>query len=107
MNAGSLFRAVDLVESGHTVFVKMSTLENPCRSLAQEEAILNELHGIQGVPDITWSGTESEQPIIMFEDLGSTLEDVFNAMGRRLCERTVSLLAEQLVRKPSFYCSPF
>ena len=62
-------------------------------------AVLDQLHGIQGISNILWLENESEQDIIVFEDLGPTLEDVFKSTRQKLPVNTVALLAEQLVSK--------
>lgn len=100
---GSVFQAVDLIKSDHTVLVKSrprsSYYHDPC-PLKHECAVLGDLRGLQGVPDIIWSGpsgTEYEHNVVVFEDLGPTLHDVFKSSGGSLPARTVATLAEQLV----------
>ena len=64
-NTGSIFWAVDLIERNHTVLVKTSSFLR-YQSLSQRErAVLDQLCGTQGIPDIVWSRTESEQDIIL------------------------------------------
>lgn len=68
VDQGTIFRANDLVESGHMVLVKtigQSRLNGP---LHQECSVLSQLHGIHGIPDIVWSGAESGVEVIAFED---------------------------------------
>ncbi|KAF8834222.1 kinase-like protein [Paxillus ammoniavirescens] len=91
----SMFQAANLVDTGHTILVKIGQSKH--RSLLEcELAILDQLHGLPGIPGIIWSGMEFEQDGMIFEDLGSTLDNVFKSTGRRLSMNTIVFLAEHL-----------
>lgn len=94
---GTLFRAVDLADDRHSVLVKTSTQSLGWSPLQQECRILDELHGAPGIPDIIWQGTEYELDAVVFENIGPTLKDVFQAAGKKLPVSVVAFLAEQLV----------
>ena len=96
-NTGSIFWAVDLIERNHTVVVKTSSFSRYQSLLQHKHVVLDQLCGTRGILDIVWSGTESEQNIIVFKDQGKTLEDIFKSTGQKLSMSTISLLAEKLV----------
>lgn len=98
MNIGALFWAADLV-NGHRVLVKISDSSSSYGSLQREHNVLDQLRGIEGIPDVTWSGMEFEHYYLVFEDLGPTLQDLLDSTGQPLPVNVVSLLAEQVVRK--------
>lgn len=91
-------RAVDLVsEDDHGVLVKTSPFSKIQNLLQHEYTILTQLCGLPCIPDIIWSGVESELRVLVFEDIGPTLEDLFNSNGRKLPMNTISIIAKQLV----------
>ncbi|KAF8836289.1 kinase-like protein [Paxillus ammoniavirescens] len=89
----SMFRAANLVDTGHTILVKIAQSKH-CGLLERELAILDQLRGLPGIPGIIWSGTEFEQDIMIFKDLGPTLDNVFKSTGRM---NTIVFLAEHLI----------
>ncbi|KIJ05407.1 hypothetical protein PAXINDRAFT_21328 [Paxillus involutus ATCC 200175] len=93
----SMFRAANLVDIGHTVLVKIGQSKHR-GLLERERAILDQLRGLPGIPGVIWSGTEFEQDVMIFEDLGPTLDDVFKSTGRRLSMNTIVFLAEHLIK---------
>lgn len=93
----SVFRAVDLIDKDHTVLVKTRIHTNHHNSLENEYRVLQSLRGLQGIPDVLWSGMEYEHHVLVFEDLGPTLDDVLKSNGRTLPTNTIAVLAEQLV----------
>jgi hypothetical protein len=93
-----MFRVANLVDTGHTVLVKIGQSKH-CGLLEGELAILDQLHGLPGIPGVIWSGTEFEQDVMIFEDLGPTLDNVFKSTGRRLSMNTIVFLAEHLVSR--------
>ncbi|KIJ15696.1 hypothetical protein PAXINDRAFT_11296 [Paxillus involutus ATCC 200175] len=76
----SMFQAANLVDLNHTVLVKIGQSKHHSL-LEREQAILDQLRGLPGIPGIIWSGTEFEQDVMIFEDLGPTLDDVFKSTG--------------------------
>lgn len=100
MNVGALFRAADLV-SGHPVLVKISTSSSNLEPLHRERYALDQLRGIEGVPETIWSGMDFDRYFLVFEDLGPTLQDLIDSTGRPLSLNTVVSLAEQMVRESS------
>lgn len=92
-----MYRAVNLIDKDHSVLVKTSTPLNRRDPLANERAVLRTLLGLQSIPTVIWSGTEYEHNVLVFEDLGPTLYDVFKSGGRRMPTNTIAILAEQLV----------
>ncbi|KIJ13574.1 hypothetical protein PAXINDRAFT_13538 [Paxillus involutus ATCC 200175] len=76
----SMFRAANLVDIGHTVLIEIGQSKHR-GLLEREQAILDQLRGLPGIPGVIWSGTEFEQDVMIFEDLGPTLDDVFKSTG--------------------------
>ncbi|KIJ10078.1 hypothetical protein PAXINDRAFT_16870 [Paxillus involutus ATCC 200175] len=50
----SMFRAANLVDIGHTVLVKIGQSKH-CGLLECEQAILDQLRGLPGIPGVIWS----------------------------------------------------
>ncbi|KIK23196.1 hypothetical protein PISMIDRAFT_101026 [Pisolithus microcarpus 441] len=92
-----MFRAADFILPSHTVLVKTAGSSTQHSPLPHECTVLDQLHGIPGIPQVVWTGIESELDVIIFEDPGKMLEDIFKSAGRRLSLDTVALLAEQLI----------
>ncbi|KAI6128941.1 kinase-like domain-containing protein [Pisolithus croceorrhizus] len=92
-----MFRAADLILPSHTILVKTASSSTQCSPLPHECAVLDQLHGIPGIPQVVWTSIESKLDVIIFEDPGKMLEDIFKSAGRRLSLDTVVLLAEQLI----------
>lgn len=59
-------------------------LSTPHGPLQHEQAVLDQLRGIQGIPDIVWPGTESGVDVLVFENSGPTLEVILKSSGRRM-----------------------
>ncbi|KAI6018548.1 hypothetical protein PISMIDRAFT_96899 [Pisolithus microcarpus 441] len=93
----NMFRAANLIQPSHTVLVKTASSSSQCSLLPHECAVLDQLHWIPGIPQVVWTGIESELDVIILEDPGKILEDVFKSARRRLSMDTVVLSAEQLI----------
>ncbi|KAI6006399.1 kinase-like domain-containing protein [Pisolithus marmoratus] len=108
-----MFRAVNLIQPSHVVLVKIASSSTCHSPLPHESAVLDQLHGIPNIPQVVWTGIKSKLDVVVLEDPGKRLEDVFKSAGRRLCMDTVALLAEQLItclqhiHSHSYICSNF
>ncbi|KIK75018.1 hypothetical protein PAXRUDRAFT_37005 [Paxillus rubicundulus Ve08.2h10] len=66
--------SANLVDTGHTVLIKIGQSKH-CGLLEHELAILDQLCGLPGITGLIWLGTEFEQDVMIFEDLGPTLDN--------------------------------
>lgn len=50
-----------------------------------------------GIPNVRWFGVEGDYNVLVMDLLGPSLEDLFNFCSRKLCLKTVLMLADQMV----------
>lgn len=50
------------------------------------------------MPDVHFYGVEGDWNVLVMDLLGSSIEDMFDKCGRKLCAKTVAMLAKQMVR---------
>jgi hypothetical protein len=62
-----------------------------------EYEVLNRLRDGVGIPRPLWFGREANYDALILDHLGPSLEDTFNASGRKFTPCTVALIADQLV----------
>ena len=67
------------------------------RALAHEFRVYKKLGGGPGIPRVHWFGTEAGFDAMAIDRLGQSLEDLFVHCEFRFSNKTVSLLARQLV----------
>ena len=67
------------------------------RALAHEFRVYEKLGGGPGIPRVHWFGTEAGFDAMAIDRLGQSLEDLFVHCEFRFSNKTVSLLACQLV----------
>ena len=54
-----------------------------------------------GIPDVRWFGVEGDYNVLVMDLLGPSLEDLFNFCSRKLSLKTVLMLADHMVDRPS------
>lgn len=94
---GSVFRAFDLSNNKRELVVKIDNARFNNRSLEHEHHVLSELRSIPGIPRSLWFGTESGRKVLLLSSLGPSLEGVFKLCGRSFSQKTVAMIACQLV----------
>jgi serine/threonine protein kinase len=95
--AGRIYLAYDIF-SGQDVIMKLEpTKGEHRRALAHEFRVYEKLGGGPGIPRVHWFGTEAGFDAMAIDRLGQSLEDLFVRCEFRFSNKTVSLLARQLV----------
>lgn len=58
---------------------------------------VHNLYNIKGIPEVLWFGKTSQNNIMVMEQLGYSLEDLFQKCGRKFSLKTVLMLGDQMV----------
>lgn len=67
--------------------------------LEQEGQIYRSLSGVPGFPQMYWDGTKDDSRVLIFEPLGSNLEDLHVLCGHHFSLKTTLLIATQLLSR--------
>eukprot|EP00291_Cryptomonas_curvata_P005396 CAMPEP_0172188422 /NCGR_PEP_ID=MMETSP1050-20130122/21920_1 /TAXON_ID=233186 /ORGANISM="Cryptomonas curvata, Strain CCAP979/52" /LENGTH=351 /DNA_ID=CAMNT_0012862925 /DNA_START=122 /DNA_END=1173 /DNA_ORIENTATION=+ len=95
---GEIFLASH-VSTGEEVAVKMEPVRTQHPQLLYEAKVLRHIRGGQGIPEMTWAGTEGDSNIMVMDLLGPSLEDLFNFCNRRFGLKTVLMVGEQMLSR--------
>lgn len=55
-----------------------------------------------GIPSVKWFGSEGDYNVLVIDLLGPSLEDLFNACGKRFSLKSVLMLADQMISRLEF-----
>ena len=102
--SGNIYLACDII-NGHDVAVKLESISSKDQTLVHEFYVLKILGGGMGLLNIQWFGSEGGYNAIVFDCLGPSLEDLFIGSNYKICRRTVSNLAKQLVSQMNYFIS--
>uniref|UniRef100_A0A5K3F961 non-specific serine/threonine protein kinase n=1 Tax=Mesocestoides corti TaxID=53468 RepID=A0A5K3F961_MESCO len=89
-------------KNGEEVAVKV---ERQCArhpQLAYESKIYRLLNGGIGIPHMRWFGQEYDHYFLVMDLLGPSLEDLFLFCSRRFTNKTVLMLADQMISRVEF-----
>lgn len=56
---------------------------------------------VVGIPNVYYFGQENNHNVLVLDLLGPSLEDLFELCGRKFTQKTVCMVAKQMVRKAS------
>eukprot|EP01063_Lacrimia_lanifica_P037440 TRINITY_DN7687_c0_g1_i1.p1 TRINITY_DN7687_c0_g1~~TRINITY_DN7687_c0_g1_i1.p1 ORF type:complete len:338 (+),score=78.54 TRINITY_DN7687_c0_g1_i1:95-1108(+) len=85
--------------------VKLEPLKTSHPQLIYESRLYKLLHQgkvTPGIPQVLWFGVEGDFNVMVVDLLGPSLEDCFNYCGRRFTEKTVLMLADQMIARVEF-----
>eukprot|EP00295_Goniomonas_pacifica_P029397 CAMPEP_0175933100 /NCGR_PEP_ID=MMETSP0108-20121206/19743_1 /TAXON_ID=195067 ORGANISM="Goniomonas pacifica, Strain CCMP1869" /NCGR_SAMPLE_ID=MMETSP0108 /ASSEMBLY_ACC=CAM_ASM_000204 /LENGTH=335 /DNA_ID=CAMNT_0017256783 /DNA_START=58 /DNA_END=1066 /DNA_ORIENTATION=+ len=95
---GDIYLGTDMSSSGEEVAIKLESTRSKHPQLMYESKVLRILQcGAVGVPTVRWFGTEQEYNVMVIDLLGPSLEDLFNYCSRQFSQKTVLMLAEQML----------
>jgi serine/threonine protein kinase len=100
---GDIYRAKNVI-TGQEHAVKLEAIDAEVPKLVHEWEVYKLIGSGTGIPRIRWCGTENNYRAIVMTLLGPSLEDLFNACGRKFSLKTVLQLADQLVSQSSLFC---
>jgi len=91
-----VYLACDIL-SEHAIVIKHERVKGQKHFLHHEFYVYIKLEGKLGVPHIHWFGTEAGFDVMVIDQLGQSLDDLFVCCDFQFMIKTVLLLAEQLV----------
>lgn len=94
---GKVYQASDLA-GGKEVVVKVKHRGVFPSTLQHEYMILWQLAAVESIPCPLWFGEEDGQNLLILNQLGPSLEEVFTTCKHNLALYTIANIAEQLVR---------
>jgi len=65
---------------------------------------MREANKVVGIPNVYYFGQEGLHNILVIDLLGPSLEDLFDYCQRRFSQKTVCMVAKQMVVPPSIQC---
>eukprot|EP01031_Cornospumella_fuschlensis_P026778 gene26778-32357_t len=95
------FEGSDL-ETGEKVVLKLEHWNCRHPSLPEEHRIYQELDGAYGTAELKWYGTQGEDNMLVLEQLGPSLQDLFDYCGKPFTLKTVLMLAVQMLDRLEF-----
>ncbi|CAE8597763.1 unnamed protein product, partial [Polarella glacialis] len=99
IGAGS-FGSIHIGTNAHTgepVAIKLESVRAKHPQLVFEAKLYKLIGGGSGVPVVHWYGVEGEYTVMVIDLLGPSLEDVFGFCDRKFSNKTICMLAEQML----------
>jgi len=93
---GDVYLGTD-VATGEEFAVKLERNGTKYPQLQYESKLYRLLKGGVGIPRIHYAGAETHYTVLVSDLLGPSLEDLFNACGRKFSPLTVMMIGEQLI----------
>lgn len=87
------------VVSGETVAINLESVKSEYPQLENEARVYKSLAGGVGIPWVRWFGTEGGYNVMVLDDLGPSLENLFDYCNRKFSLKTILLLADQLISR--------
>ncbi len=87
-------------KTSEDIAIKLETVkENKSPQLQYEHKLYSFIQGGVGVPKVFWYGSQGKYNILIMELLGMSIEDHFNSIGRKFSNKTMILLADQMIHR--------
>ncbi|EAR83400.1 casein kinase (macronuclear) [Tetrahymena thermophila SB210] len=81
------------------VTIKLEEKKSPHLQLLFEAKVYRILQGGLGIPNVHWFGQEGDFNIMVMDNLGPSLEDLFNYCNRKFSLKTVLMIADQMIER--------
>lgn len=98
---GIVYRGMN-VQTGSDVAIKLEPTSTKNPQLIFEAKIYKLLAGGTGIPTIHWYGVEGDFNVLVMDLLGPSLEDLLRQCGGKLKQKTVLMLADQMLQAIEF-----
>lgn len=95
---GVIHQGVDMMTNTY-VAIKLEPVKTSDPQLRDEYRVYRHLAGCHGVPEVHYYGTEGDYNVLCIDLLGPSLEQLFEACGRRFSIKTVAMLARQMITR--------
>lgn len=90
------------IQTNEEVAIKLENVKTKHPQLLYESKLYKILQGGTGIPNVRWFGVEGDYNVLVMDLLGPSLEDLFNFCSRKLCLKTVLMLADQMINRVEF-----
>eukprot|EP01063_Lacrimia_lanifica_P040235 TRINITY_DN905_c0_g3_i1.p1 TRINITY_DN905_c0_g3~~TRINITY_DN905_c0_g3_i1.p1 ORF type:complete len:364 (+),score=105.53 TRINITY_DN905_c0_g3_i1:63-1154(+) len=103
---GEIYQGTDITTL-EPVAIKLELAKTRHPQLLYESRLYKVLHhgkpgGVPGIPMVRWFGVEGDFNVMVVDLLGPSLEDCFNYCGRLFSNKTVLMLADQMIGRVEF-----
>lgn len=95
---GEVFSGCELA-SDTQIAIKTEPVKSPHSVLLAEAKVLKELGGLEGVPNVHWSGSDGQYHYLVMDLLGKNLERLQKKCKGRLSLQTVAGIGKQLITR--------
>eukprot|EP00754_Rhynchopus_humris_P047375 Rhum_TRINITY_DN6963_c0_g2::Rhum_TRINITY_DN6963_c0_g2_i1::g.21370::m.21370/K02218/CSNK1, CKI; casein kinase 1 len=93
------------IQTLEPVAIKLEPVKTRHPQLLYESRLYKLLHqggAVPGIPQVRWYGVDGDFNVMVVDLLGPSLEDCFNYCGRILSNKTVLMLADQMIARVEF-----
>lgn len=103
---GKIYAAVN-VKTQQEVAIKVEDAKSKSPQLQYEARLYQNILGdkpelVEGIPRIYYYASQKNHNLLVMDLLGPSLEDLFNACGRKFSLKTVLMLADQMITRIEF-----
>eukprot|EP00126_Sphaerothecum_destruens_P002901 Sdes_comp16310_c0_seq1m5664 len=95
---GDIYQAESIL-NGNKFAVKLESNNASHPQLLFEARVYRILRGGVGIPNIKWYGEDGNFNVMVMDELGPSLEDLFNMCNRKFSVKTVLMLADQMISR--------
>jgi casein kinase 1 len=95
---GEIFSGENLFTK-ERVAIKLEPIASKLGFVAKEAKLLKTLNSAPGFPKLKWFGQKSGFNVLIIDLLGPTLQDLFNALNKKLSVKSVLMIADQLLTR--------
>lgn len=90
------------IQTTEEAAIKLENVKTKHPQLLYESKLYRLLQGGTGIPNVRWFGVEGDYNVLVMDLLGPSLEDLFNFCSRKLCLKSVLMLADQMINRVEF-----
>ena len=87
------------VNSSEECAIKLEHVRSKPQCLPYEAKIYKILEGGNGIPRVLWDGVQGDYNVMVMENLGPSLEELFLYSGNRFTVKTTCLIADSIIER--------